>query len=856
VKTVTNTFDQNGRVIQQVLGDGAVYSFAYTLLNPNVPTSPVLLTTVTDPLGNHLTYHFNPQGMLLDATDGLGTKLVYNLEPGSNMVLSTVDALNRETDFTRDASGNITSTTSLAGTPDAVQTSYTYDPVFNRVTSFKDPLGNITKLTYDASGNLASVTDPLGHKITNTYNTAGQLTKFTDALGNTTQYAYSGGDLVQITDPLGRVANIVVDGDSRPVSLTNALGQKFSLQYNAYNQPTQIADSLGRKTLFSYDIVGNLAGITDGLGNSRAIAYDAMNRPISRTDSLGAAESAQYDLAGQLVQYTDRRGATIVNKYDAAYRRIFTGFGLHSDGTFESAMNYSYDARNRLVQVNDSSFGALNRTYDSLNRLINETTPQGSINYTYDPLGRRTSMTASGQQAVNYSYDNASRLTQITQGSSGVTFNYDADNRRTTLTLPDGITVGYGYDAASELTSLSYSSGGNVLGDLSYTYDAAGRVTATGGSFARTNVPAALTGISYNPNNALTHIGGMTPTYDANGNLLNDGVNNYQWNARNQLASINGTVTANFKYDPFGRRVEKTVSGAPTGYLYDGLNIIQELASGTPKVKLLTGLGVDQIFARTDSTGVSSLLPGTVNSTLALADASGTIQTNYTYDPFGSTTADTNAPNVYQYTGRENDGTGLYYYRARYYNPKLGRFISEDPLGGANSYLYAGNNPVSFDDPLGLYYDNPTTVTIDRGSQRSSTTCYTNPNICDPETPDPPPTPPTPSNPPGSPYGPPPPPTPPTPPPPTPPDTPGCDALNSLGDRLVLGGQMSQIVGKLIGLIPFPLTRAIGKITDIGGGIEAKIGFAFKIMASGCSGSPASIDDLQGTLPDSTDVSH
>jgi RHS repeat-associated protein len=704
VATVQNSFDQNGRVIQQVLGDGGVYKFAYTLLNPSVPTSPVLLTVVTDPLGNQFTYHFNTQGSMLDATDGLGRKLVYDLEPGSNMVLSTMDALSRETDFKRDASGNVTALTSLAGTPDAVQAFYTYDPVFNQVTSIKDALGNTTTFTYDASGNLTRVNGPLGHTLTNTYNSAGQLTKSTDSLGNTTQFAYSGGDLVQVTDPLGRTTSRVVDGDGRPVSLTNALGQTVTLQYNAYGQPTQIADSQGRKTLFSYDINGNLTRFTDGLGNSRSIAYDSLNRPISRTDSLGATENLQYDLAGQLVQFTDRRGATTIHKYDAAYRRIFSGFGLHSDGTFESTVDYAYDARDRVVQVNDSSFGALSRSYDNLNRLTGEITPQGSITYAYDSVGRRTAMTASGQQPVSYLYDNADRLIQINQGSSGVEFSYDADNRRTSLTLPDGITVTYGYDSASQLTSLSYNLGGNVLGNMTYTYDAAGQITGSGGSFARTNVSTAVSGVSYNSNNELSQIGNSPLTYDANGNLLSDGSNAYSWDARNQLVSIDGIANASFQYDPFGRRRQKTVAGTTTGYLYDGQNIIQELDAGAPTATLLTGLAIDEIFARTDSSGTSSFLTGTLNSRLALADATGAITANYTYSPFGVTTSTTSSSNVFQFTGRENDGTGLYYYRARYYNPQIGRFISEDPVPfstNGNLYRYVSNNPISNYDPTG-----------------------------------------------------------------------------------------------------------------------------------------------------------
>jgi RHS repeat-associated protein len=122
---------------------------------------------------------------------------------------------------------------------------------------------------------------------------------------------------------------------------------------------------------------------------------------------------------------------------------------------------------------------------------------------------------------------------------------------------------------------------------------------------------------------------------------------------------------------------------------------------------LLTGLGLDEFLTRTDGIGASALLPDALGSTIALGDGTGTIQTQYTYEPFGSVsqTGSANTSN-YKYTGREDDGSGLYYYRARYYHPRLQRFISEDPIGFAgddvNLYAYVRNNSVNLIDPFGL----------------------------------------------------------------------------------------------------------------------------------------------------------
>ena len=171
--------------------------------------------------------------------------------------------------------------------------------------------------------------------------------------------------------------------------------------------------------------------------------------------------------------------------------------------------------------------GTITRSYDALDRLISEVTPQGSVAYAYDAAGRRTSMTVSGQSAVNYSYDNANHLTQITQGSATVTILPDADGRRQSLTLPNGVSMNYGYDAASQLTGITYKLGTTTLGNFTYTYDLAGRRTGVGGSYARTNVPQTVSSTAYNVNNQLSNWKGTNFTYDADGNLTNDGTNTY-----------------------------------------------------------------------------------------------------------------------------------------------------------------------------------------------------------------------------------------------------------------------------------------------------------------------------------------
>jgi RHS repeat-associated protein len=377
--------------------------------------------------------------------------------------------------------------------------------------------------------------------------------------------------------------------------------------------------------------------------------------------------------------------------------------------TYDSTLTLTYDGGDRLTRTDDSLSGAVTLGYDDLDGLISETTPRGSVSYTYDAARRRTGMTVAGQQPVVYGYDNANRLTSLTQGTTAVSLGYDDANRPSSLRLPNNLLVEYAYDRGSQLTGLTFKKDGAVVGDLSYGYDAAGLRVRVGGTFARVAAPQAYASATFNGNNQLTQRGTAAFTYDANGNLTGDGANTYTWDSRNRLSAVAGGSSASFLYDSFGRRVRKTVAGVATDYLYDGFNAVQELSGTTPVANMLTG-ATDEVFARTDSAGTRSLLTDGLGSTLALADNTGALRTQYTYDAFGATTpGGTASGNASQFTGRENDGTGLYYYRARYYSPGLQRFISEDPIGFAggdpNLYAYASNSPTNFTDSSGRIID-------------------------------------------------------------------------------------------------------------------------------------------------------
>jgi RHS repeat-associated protein len=701
---LTNTYDGNGRVTQQTNADSTTYQFAYTLDG----NGKVTQTDVTDPRGNVERLTFNSAGHVLTSTRAYGTALAqtttYTRNATTNLPTRITDALGRNTDFTYDSSGNVLTVTRLAGTGNAVTTTATYTTAYNQLATLTDPLSHTTTFGYDAVGNLTTVTDPLSHTTTLTYDAQGHVLTATTPLSQTTTFSYLLGDLYTITNPLGQTTTRFTDGGGRVLALTNPLGQRTRYAYDALNQLTQITDPLGGQTQFSYDGNGNLLALTDARSNATTYAYNSMDRATSRTDPLTHAETYAYDTNGNPTTFTDRKSQVTSTTYDALDRPTLV---TYQDS---STTAYTWDAGNRLTQLVDSISGTITRTYDDLDRLTQEVTPQGTISYTYDAAGRRTSMTVQGQTQVTYTYDNADRLTQIAQGSATVTLAYDNANRRTSLTLPNGVVTEYTYDAASRLTGLTYKLSGTPIGTLTYSYDAAGNRTIVGGTWARTGLPAALTSATYNAANQQTAFGGTTQTFDLNGNLTSDGTNTYTWDARNRLASLSGGATASFQYDPLGRRTSKTISSTQTGFLYDGRTPVQELSGSTPTANLLAGLGIDEYLTRTDSTATWVYLAEALGGTVALTDNSGVVQASYTYEPFGTTaTTGTSGGNSFDYTGREDDGTGVKYYRARYYHPGLQRFISEDPLGtfggDANFYAYVANDPLSWRDPLGLTWE-------------------------------------------------------------------------------------------------------------------------------------------------------
>jgi RHS repeat-associated protein len=697
---VSNRYGADRRVVEQTLADPAArYQFAYT----QNAAGGIAQTEITDPRGVVERLTFNDDHYVTGQVEAVGLAeeraTLFERQPRTNFVTAEVDALGRRTTYAYTNAGNPHTITRLSGTADAVTTTIAYDPLFNQVQSITDPMNHAWTRAYDSGGRVIRTTDPQGISTSFVTDSAGRVTAAANALHETWQFAYSAGDRTSTSNPLGAVWNQFVDDGGRVLTSNDPLGRVARTGYDALNRVTSIVDAAGGETRFTYDANGRVTSLADPLNHATSYEWDANNRLAAKVDALQNAERYEYDVLGNLTSVIDRNGQTTRYEYDPHNRLALV---TYADA---STTRYAYDAGDRLVLIVDSLGGTIAREYDDLDRLISEATPEGTVAYAYDADGRRTSMTAAGQMPVTYEYDPAHRLTAIVQGGAAVSIGYDAAGRRGIMRLPNGIVATYGYDAAGQIASITYAAGANLVGDLTYTYDAAGNPTSVGGSLASTGMPAEVSASEYDAANRLISWNGQPLLYDGNGNVTSDGPATYTWDARNQLAAIGGALPSAFEYDGVGRRRGR-IAGSQTQYLYDGVNVIAELSGGGAVATMLTG-GIDEIFQRVDAGGVRSLITDALGSTVALADASVTLSTRYAYDPFGTTKVSGGASsNSAQFTGREAEANGLYFSRARYYDPKRGRFLSEDPIGafgGPNAYAYVGGMPTRFTDPFGLY---------------------------------------------------------------------------------------------------------------------------------------------------------
>jgi RHS repeat-associated protein len=720
--------------------------------------------TIMDPRGRVTDFDYDAFGRLISRTYALGTidqgTEAYELDAAGN-IAAIIDANANRTEFEYDDMNRLTKTTEAdpdgagpllspvsetiyddAGNAILVidargnPTSYEYD-VLNRVVAVVDAEGNLSSFDYDRSDNLVSVVGPLMHEVELVYDERRRLTETIDAEGGRTVQDYDfNNNLARYTDPEANETDFTYDARDRSIAAVDPLGSTSAMKYDAVGNLIERTDRNGRRVAFTYDDLDRVT--TESWLNPD----DSVTNVIHYSYEPACCNSAAPN--GNLISVTDNFSA-ITYTYDER-GRISSVNNTGTPDVPNIVLTYGHDAVGNVLsatEIIDGQPGATNAyVYDALNRLSTLTQSGTGIaekraDFEYNELGQLMVMSRfsdlAGSQAViesTYSYDILNRQDSIQHrdaGSNVVAFfgySFDAADRITGVTDIDGLTD-YTYDDLDRITVANHSQSGNL--NESYAYDANGN---------RTNSHLHGTGYVTGTGNRLLSDGTFDYIYDAAGNLVrrteivSGDFRELTWDHRNRLAAVidqdassNELQAVTYRYDALNRRIAKTVrAGASensTHFVYDRgqvvLDFVDDDGFSGPNAPLfdmryLQGPFIDHVLVRENALGEKRWhLANHLGTVKDLVDDAGAVESHMTYDSFGSAVDETNpsAELRFRYTGREFDTeTGLYYYRARYYDAGIGRFLSEDPIGfqagNANFYAYVDNEPIGSRDPTGL----------------------------------------------------------------------------------------------------------------------------------------------------------
>jgi len=690
------------------------------------------LATLTDSNGQTETYGYDPTGQFLTSySDVYGTtKYTYitgQLAAQDNALASITYADGTGMDFSYDSQGRLISQSYKGG---AEQETWTYlqpggyittDADGNQTTTYFnlyganaesiDPLGNVTHYyydsnlnltkvlgpggvsytyTYDANGDLTSQTDPLGLTTAFTYDANNNLTSYTDAKGNTTSYAYdSANDLLSITYANGTEQKSSYNPLGEATQYINASGQAIGYTYNAQGLVATARFADGTSYSYTYNVQGNLTSATDAQANVTTFVYADASNPVLLTEVEypdGTWLKFSYNLVGQRTQSVDQTGFTVNYAYDSLGR-----LSELTDGSGNLIVQYTYDAAGDLIQKDMGNGTRTVYTYDGdgdvlsiTNYAPNHVTINSFDDYTYDPLGNV--------------------LTDTNQDGEW-TYSYDADSQLIQAVFTPN-------SADPDLLAAQ---------DLQYVYDAAGnRTSETDNGVTTTYVTNNVNEYTSSTTNGVT----TDYQYDADGNLVaqitGSSTTTYTFNELNQLTAVNGPgLTASYGYDPLGNLVSQTVSGVTTKFQIDPIelgNVVgQYNGSGQVVAHYTYGMG---LISQIDGAGNAHYYEfSAIGNTIELTNAAGAVVNSYVYDPFGgSLSKSESVANPFQFVGEYgvmDEGTGLEFMRARFYDADLGRFVAPDPLGilagDTNYYRTTHNNPLTLIDPSGFdsCQDNP-----------------------------------------------------------------------------------------------------------------------------------------------------
>lgn len=725
--TTSHGYDGNGNVTTITDAFSKVTTLNYAdAANPGLVTSIVEPDTAGDPVGSHITtFTYDAYGNRTSVKDALNNTTTSAFDLGGRMT-SVTDAMtpSRTTLFTYDPRNLLLTVEDPFNGP-THKTAYTYDAVGSRktVTNARGytttydydnkrrmitvtdalPTPGVTNYTYDGNDNLATVKDAkqhqaLGAPVTYTYDAADRLKKIAyPDIHYYTDYTYdAAGRRLTMTDTRGRCDDVLGCAANSTQSNTT------TYTYDNANQLSTVQTTFAGTQLvqYGYDQANNRSSITYPDGKIASYTFDARNRmqTVSASWTTGTSQYF-YDDAGRL-DYATLPAATGVTEdygYDVADRLTsVTNTKAGAPPTTLSYANYVLNPNGNRTQLTDTT-GVTAYSYDVLDRLSSVTYPAAptTTTYTYDGVGNRLTQQVDANPATVNTYDEADELKTI----GGVTNGFD----------PNGslLTIGTGLNLPN-----------------TFLYDQENRLFRTGPCRADVNGDGAVNSIDQQAI-ALHVVGNQGSTkYDLNEDFNAD----LKVNTTDQLyAAGNGEYGKNCKgtsgngrswYDGDGLRVRQrtfTTTGTfavDNDYVWDagaGLPVVLQDTrtpkNGTPvTTTYLYGLG---LISETSGAGVTSYyLADGLGSTTQLTDSAGAVTDSYSYDVFGTARTTTGTtPNDFRYTGQQRDGNanrGLYYLRARSYDPALGRFLSKDPLPLINRYSYAGNNAANLTDPSGM----------------------------------------------------------------------------------------------------------------------------------------------------------
>jgi RHS repeat-associated protein len=651
-------------------------------------------------------------------TDGEGNILVrQRSEDSVTVALQDAPALER---VTMDRARRTVAVDDGAGN----RTQYLYDQA-DRLIEVIYPMGQRYRYQYDARGHQTAVIDPNGGVIRFVYDALGRVVGVQREGGSAFQFHYHGeGQLSHFVDGNGRTTRYEYEGFDRLSAVVNPLGQSLRYQYDQANRLRKIVDARSAEIRFDYDPLGRLQRILYPDGVSEVFEYDPAGQLRRLTDRSGLVNEFAYDPDGRVtaIQYADGR---LEFAYDRNGRLVRATCG-------DSTVTYAYDGYGRIVREEQDGIGVA-YVYGDNGQLARLELPGGEqITYEYDPNGDLAALTDwDGRRHLFESTDTGEVKTHRFPNGMIARYTY---NR---LGLPVQMGVGrerdprptalcaYRYDGNDNLTEIA----DNALGRVLYRYDGAGRLIQAqhddpdrSEQFAydacgNLTAIAGVEGFSYDYFNRLQGGPGVRCQSDARGNVIlleaqGQGALRLTYNARNLLirADLPDGTTAEYAYDPFGRRILKRYRGAETRYFWAGDTMVHEETTGaTEEIRdylYLPGEVPTPVAIRVN--GVTFCVHADHRSApTRVTDGQGNLVWMADYSAFGQARIRLNdLPHALRLPGQYFDAeTGLHYNRARYYCPSIGRYLSADPNGfteGVHFFVYADNDPVNLTDPLGL----------------------------------------------------------------------------------------------------------------------------------------------------------